>query len=33
MNVLTHQNTLAILRVLLGTMFIKVIGPNYASKH
>jgi hypothetical protein len=32
MNVVTHQNTLAILRMSLGTMFIKVISPNYASK-
>jgi hypothetical protein len=32
-NVVTHQNTLATLRRSLGTMFIKVISPNYASKH
>jgi predicted metallopeptidase len=32
MNVVTHQNTRATLRMSLGTMFIKVIDPNYASK-
>jgi hypothetical protein len=32
MNVLTHQNTLATLRISLGTMFIMVISSNYASK-
>jgi hypothetical protein len=31
-NVVTHQNTLATLRMSLGTMFIKVISPNYVSK-
>jgi hypothetical protein len=33
MNVVTHQNTLDILRVSLGTMFMKVISSNYASKY
>jgi hypothetical protein len=32
MNVVTHQNTLATLRMSLGTMFMKVISPNYASR-
>jgi hypothetical protein len=29
----THQNTLATFRRSLGTMFMKVISPNYASKN
>jgi hypothetical protein len=33
MNVVTHQNTLATFRMSLGTMFMKVISPNYASKY
>jgi hypothetical protein len=33
MNVATHQNTLATFRMLLGTVFMKVISPNYASKY
>jgi hypothetical protein len=33
MNVLTHQNTLDTFRMLLGTMFMKVISSNYASKY
>jgi hypothetical protein len=32
-NVVTHQNTLATLRRSLGTMFIRIIIPNYVSKH
>jgi hypothetical protein len=33
MNVVTQQNTLATLRMSLGTMFVKVISSNYASKY
>jgi hypothetical protein len=33
MNVVIHQNTLATFRMSLGTMFIKVISPNNASKY
>jgi hypothetical protein len=33
MNVVTHQNTLATFRMSLGTMFIKVFSPNYATKY
>jgi hypothetical protein len=33
MNVVTHQNTLATFIMSLGTMFMKVISPNYASKY
>jgi hypothetical protein len=33
MNVVTHKNTLAIFRMSLGTMFMKVISPNYAYKY
>jgi hypothetical protein len=33
MNVVTHQNTLATFIMSLGTMFMKVISSNYASKY
>jgi hypothetical protein len=33
MNVVTHQNTLDTFRMSLGTMFMKVISSNYASKY
>jgi hypothetical protein len=33
MDVVIHQNTLATIRMSLGTMFIKVISPNYAFKY
>jgi hypothetical protein len=33
MNVVTHQNILAKFRMSLGTMFMKVISSNYASKY
>jgi hypothetical protein len=33
MNVVIHQNTLATFIISLGTMFMKVISSNYASKY
>jgi hypothetical protein len=33
MIVVTHQNTLATIRMSLGTMSIKVFSPNYATKY